>query len=73
MELMSKFKKELTEKQLYKLQHHCVICKKQIMVMCGTPVINYGGCCIGYQTPKKRVMMTRKAHIHCFIENLKKE
>jgi len=71
--LFKKTKKELTEEELKKIERECIFCKEIIAVGCGTPIVKWGGCCVGVLTPTTRHMMTKKAHSHCFLKHLEKE
>lgn len=50
-----------------KYQNVCLFCKKDISVLCGTPIIMLGGCCFCYRTKKVFYCFTRRAHIHCWL------
>lgn len=56
-------------------RHYCIVCKKRIAVMCGTPVVHVSGCCVGidHESEKTFYMRTLKAHIWCFDETREKE
>jgi len=56
-----------------KKKTECLYCKKQIMVMCGTPLITIGGCCYGYKDDKakKQYIFPRKAHLECWLKEKK--
>ena len=68
LKLMDKFDHEPTEEEIHRIEHNCVFCKHELFLACGTPKIVWGGCCIGYITPKKRVSTRRVAHVDCFVK-----
>jgi hypothetical protein len=51
-------------------RHFCIVCKRRIAVVCGTPVIHIGGCCVGIEHEAKNTMYVRtlKCHLHCYVE-----
>ena len=53
--------------------HHCIVCKKYIVVFCGTPVIYIGGCCSGVYDKEKRKFHVRIVKCHYWCYQRKKE
>lgn len=49
-------------------RHFCIVCRKRIMVVCGTPVIIIGGCCsqIDDEEGKMIYIRTLRCHYYCF-------
>lgn len=67
--LFVKFNHELSEEEIRKFSHTCVFCGKGLMLLCGSPSVSWFGCCVGYETPKGRIMCKRVAHVECFAVN----
>lgn len=51
-----------------KYRNICLFCKKDISVLCGTPLIYLGGCCYGITVRKVRYVFPRKAHLGCWLK-----
>ena len=51
-------------------KNECLYCKSKIGVVCGTPLIQIGGCCSGYtdEKSKTRYVFPRLAHVHCWAQ-----
>jgi hypothetical protein len=54
------------------MRKECLYCKKRVIVTCGTPVIQIGGCCYGYydKAKKTQYIFPRIAHIPCWLKDM---
>ena len=51
----------------------CIICEKPFLLLCGSPVVSWSGCCIGIKYKDTFYVRQRHAHIKCFMEAVKKK
>jgi hypothetical protein len=61
----SKVEEEIVE---YFAKSFCVICRKRIIVMCGTPLIVIGGCCCGVDSKQVSYRREVRCHLDCYIK-----
>ena len=56
-------------------RHFCIVCHKKIIVCCGTPIINIGGCCSQIVDNKDKKIYVRllHSHFHCYIQAKSKQ
>ena len=59
-------------KELEKLKEICFVCNQPLFLLCGTPKVVIGGCCIGAKWKGKIWLFSRSAHLHCYL-NMKKK
>jgi hypothetical protein len=65
---MNNSEKEKHDAVYDKYKNICLFCNKPIAVLCGTPIIYIGGCCLGKKVGKTMYVFPRKAHIHCWLK-----